>query len=598
LQRALWVYVSIFNPETDGGGVGAVAILRSLGEAVCRLDNLEDVYGDACAHWRGALSCDAVALMIGPRRGRFEIAGIAGPAAPATRQVLEQHSPWARDDDRLVPLVLPDLDCGARATGPSSLVGEGVGAAVFVPLFYHGRLLGHLAGLHHAPRDWSPDAIFLGQAIANLVAFAFARGKADDERTEALRREQIARTVAESANRSKDEFLATLSHELRTPLNAIMGWTRLLRTGKLDDAAASKALETIERNTHVQAQLVDDLLDISRIITGKLRLEVRPLELHTVLETAMEAVRPAAEAKSIPIHAVIDPSAGRVQGDADRLQQVFWNLLSNAIKFTPEGGTVTVRLERVDPHVQVTVQDTGVGISPAFLPYVFDRLCQSDGNYTKVNGGLGLGLAIAKHLVELHGGSVTAGSEGVDRGATFTLRLPIAAVKLQTGADFEAGLLAGSRKILEGVTVLVVDDEHDARELLATVLSSFGAGVSDVSSVTEALEAIERVKPDVLVCDIGMPVEDGYSLIRKVRALTPEAGGRIPAVALTAFARPEDRARSLLAGFQLHVPKPVKPSELAVVVATLAGRIERVQALPGWNAPEHPPQLGEWLDPV
>jgi signal transduction histidine kinase/AmiR/NasT family two-component response regulator len=545
---------------------------------MCRTDDVEEVYQAAVEQLREALGCDAVVVLVANGRGRFRMRASHGMVSDTVLKILGDWEPWARTVRHPSTLFISDLSSFGVPPNAGTLREQGVGALAAVPLIYRGTVLGRFAALWAKPHSWSDAEVALAETVATQVAFATARKRAEDDRTEALRRQQEARAQAEAANRMKDEFLATLSHELRTPLNAIMGWARLLRTGKLDEAAADKALEIIERNSQVQGQLVDDLLDISRIITGKLRLEPRPLELHTVVETAIEAVRPAAEAKSIPVHALIDPAAGRVQGDPDRLQQVFWNLLSNAIKFTPDGGSVVVRLERIDPHVQVTVTDTGVGITDVFLPYVFDRFRQNGDSSTRQHNGLGLGLAIVKHLVELHGGTVQASSDGENRGATFTVKLPVAAIKLTSG-DIEEGLLRGEHKVLADLRVLVVDDEMDARELLGAVLTNFGATVSGAASVKEAMEMFQRSRPDVLVCDIGMPGEDGYSLIRKVRALSVEDGGRTPAVALTAFARPEDRAKSLLAGFQLHVPKPVKPSELAVVVATLAGRITQVQAL-------------------
>jgi PAS domain S-box-containing protein len=404
------------------------------------------------------------------------------------------------------------------------------------------------------------------------------RKAAEEERELLLTREQAARAEAEAANRMKDEFLATLSHELRTPLNAMLGWTQMLRTRKLDEAKAARALETIDRNAKSLSQLIEDVLDVSRIITGKLHLNVRPVELVPVIEAAIETVLPAANAKDIGIEARLDPSSGTVLGDANRLQQVVWNLLSNAVKFTPKGGRVEVRLELIDSHVQIRVSDTGQGISPEFLPYVFERFRQADSTTTRSHGGLGLGLAIVRHLVELQGGTVHVESAGIGQGATFIVNLPIRAVRPATSEPElvqpmlrnEAPTL--SPAILNGLRVLVVDDEADARELLTTLLGQYGAEVIAVATASEALETLQRLKPNVLVSDIGMPGEDGYALIRKVRLLDAEQGRQIPAVALTAYARAEDRINALGAGFQLHIPKPVNPEELAAVVANLAGR--------------------------
>jgi PAS domain S-box-containing protein len=386
--------------------------------------------------------------------------------------------------------------------------------------------------------------------------------------------------AAQAANRTKDEFLATVSHELRTPLNAILGWAQLLRSGATEEGEIDRGLETIERNARAQAQLIEDLLDISRIITGKLRLDVRPIELAPVIEAAIDSVRPAAEAKGIRLQTVLDPRAGPVSGDASRLQQVVWNLLVNAIKFTPRGGRVGVELRRVNSHVEIAVSDTGEGIDPEILPQIFDRFRQADASTTRRHGGLGLGLSIVRHLVELHGGTVHAESGGANQGALLTVKLPLAVVRKSgepgvhpTAEEPVATPPHANNSVLEGVRVLVVDDEPDARDLLSALLRRSRAEVEAVASAAEALSAIRRARPDVLLSDIGMPDEDGYALIQKVRTLEEETGiGKIPAVALTAFARAEDRRRALMAGFQMHVPKPVEASELTAVVANLAGR--------------------------
>jgi signal transduction histidine kinase/ActR/RegA family two-component response regulator len=395
------------------------------------------------------------------------------------------------------------------------------------------------------------------------------------EHTEAAER---ARRQAEEASRLKDEFLATLSHELRTPLTAVLGWAKLLRSGEFEAEAAGRALEAIERNAAAQARLINDLLDVSRIITGKLRLEVRPVELAPLIGAAVEGVRPAAEARGLRLDVRLDESAGPVAGDADRLRQVVWNLLSNAIKFTPQGGSVEVRLSRADGHAEVTVTDTGRGIAPEFLPHVFDRFRQADQRLTREHGGLGLGLAIARHLVEMHGGTISAASAGTGAGATFSFRIPLAqsrnaelGLRHREEADADQSQLRNPRSaVLEGLHVLVVDDDEDTRELLAAVLGRAGARVTKAASAAEALEAAALLKPDVLLADIGMPGEDGYSLIRKVRALG--AGGDVPAAALTAYARSEDRTKALRSGFQLHLAKPIDPAALMAGIVALLTR--------------------------
>ena len=397
--------------------------------------------------------------------------------------------------------------------------------------------------------------------------------------------ERAARSEAERTSQMKDEFLATLSHELRTPLNAILGWSQVLRDGHANPEDLAQGLATIERNARAQTQIIEDLLDMSRIIAGKVRLDVQRIELAPTLEAAIETMRPAADAKGIRLQAVLDPLALPVSGDPNRLQQIFWNLLSNAIKFTPKGGRVQVVLERVNSHLEVSVSDTGQGIAPAFLPHVFDRFRQADATTTRQHGGLGLGLAIVKQLVELHGGGVRVKSGGLGAGATFIVDLPLTVLhpeaeppeseRRHPQAGWSDTPLSSQRLDLTGVEVLVVDDEPDARALVKRLLGDRGAGVRTAGSAAEALRLIGEARPDVLVSDIGMPGEDGYALIRRVRTLSVGGGGAIPAIALTAYARSEDRMKVVLAGFQMHVSKPVEPAELLTMVASLAGRTGR-----------------------
>ncbi|HXI89775.1 MAG TPA: hybrid sensor histidine kinase/response regulator, partial [Blastocatellia bacterium] len=407
------------------------------------------------------------------------------------------------------------------------------------------------------------------------------RKQIEEERSRLLGRAQEARAEAEEANRMKDEFIAMVSHELRTPLNSIMGWARILLAGNLDEQTRTRALETIERNAALQAELIEDLMDLSCIITGKLRLEVRPVNLGSIIEAAIESIRPAADAKAIHLQVALDPTVGLISGDPNRLQQVAWNLLSNAVKFTPRGGRVEVRLERIETYVAVTVSDTGAGITQEFLPYVFDRFRQADTSSTRKQGGIGLGLAIVRHLIEMHGGTIHASSPGPGQGSTFTAKLPMIVPKFDSFAVERSGRVGATDEYLalfenvpslEGLNLLVVDDEADARELLTVVLRGCGAEVVVVASAAEALAASEQVKPDIIVSDIEMPNEDGYSLISRVRAREAERGGRIQAVALTAHARAEDRMRALLSGYDMHVPKPVEPAELVTVLVSLASR--------------------------
>ena len=382
-----------------------------------------------------------------------------------------------------------------------------------------------------------------------------------------------SRRELRDADQAKDRFLAIVSHELRTPLTAMLGWVRLLTTGRLDDATSARALPVIERNTKLLAQLIDDLLDVSGIIAGKLRLEVGPVDLVAVIESAIEAVQGLADAKSIGLKAVLDPSAGSVAGDPGRLQQVVWNLLANAIKFTPNRGRIDLRLERAGAHARLTVRDTGRGISPELLPHIFDRFRQDE--RTRQHGGLGLGLAIVRHIVKLHEGNVWAESDGEGRGATLVVELPLPIEDVSPAAKpaivYRRLESASSRLInLAGRRILVVDDEADARDLLAQILGQAGADVIVVGSADEALETLRRWRPDVLVSDIGMPGDDGYVLIRKVRALGTAEGGQVRALALTAYARSEDRALALEAGFHTHIAKPVDPLELTALIAGLA----------------------------
>ncbi len=432
------------------------------------------------------------------------------------------------------------------------------------PLSHEGRVIGTLTIIEDVTERVAREAELQSQIEA---------------RTRLLASEKLARSEAERANRLKDEFLATISHELRNPLNAILGWAHMMRLGKLTPANVERAVETIYRNAKSQAQLVADLLDVSRIISGKLRLDVRTVDLISIVNAALDSVRPAVDAKGIQLQTILDAEAGPISGDADRLQQIVWNLLTNAVKFTPKGGEIQVKVQRIDSHAEIVVTDSGVGISKEFLPYVFDRFRQADASTTRIHGGLGLGLSIVRQLVDLHGGSVNVHSEGEGQGATFTITLPFVGVISNQKEAEPPHPIQGDDVIpldglpsLQGIKVLVVDDEADTRELICEVLKECGSEVITSCSVAEALQALEEHKPDILISDLGMPDEDGYSLISKIRALPAEHGGQIPAAALTAYARAEDRMRVLRSGFQFHLPKPVDSAELVTVVASLAGR--------------------------
>jgi signal transduction histidine kinase/ActR/RegA family two-component response regulator len=398
------------------------------------------------------------------------------------------------------------------------------------------------------------------------------RKRMEAERSMLLARER-------DANRLKDEFLATLSHELRTPLNAVLGWTRVLRSRQVPPETTTRALESIERNARAQARLIEDLLEISRIVTGKLRLRVRPADLAAIVSAAVEVVQPAAAAKRIRLISDLGNGPAMTSGDPDRLQQVVWNLLSNAVKFTPNNGEIRVRVERDNGYV-LTVQDSGVGIEPSFLPHMFERFRQADGSASREHGGLGLGLAIVRQIVEMHGGTVKAYSRGKDTGATFEVRLPsqLPAEGFAIARDRPPSVpqpLPEDGQLLDGINVLVVDDEEDARVLLEATLRGYGANVWTATSVDEALETFERAAPDVLLSDIGMPVQDGYALIHQIRARAASRGGLTPAVALTAYASPTDRLSTLAAGYQAHVAKPFEPEDVAALVRRLARRESR-----------------------
>ena len=405
------------------------------------------------------------------------------------------------------------------------------------------------------------------------------RREAENKLAEILELEKHARLEAEAANRTRDEFLATVSHELRNPLNAILGWSRLLQRNQVDAASYRKAIDAVVRNAEAQNHLIEDLLDVSRIIAGKLRLEIAPINPAEFVEAAAETVRPAAEAKEVALIVEIEPEINQISGDANRLQQVVWNLLSNAIKFAPKKGVVSVAVKLVNSMIEISVTDDGLGISPEFLPNVFDRFRQADASTVRRFGGLGLGLAIVRHLVEMHGGTVEAASAGENLGSTFTVKLPVSAVSAKTEdvlskSEVNFSNDAAPAVNLSGLSILTVDDEADTCHLLSQVLSYYGARVRTAQSAVEALAEFKKGQFDVIVSDIGMPDEDGYSLIQKIRALPNGAGKKIPAIALTAFTRPTDRVKTLEAGFQMHVSKPVEPDELAAVIASLTDRLK------------------------
>jgi signal transduction histidine kinase/ActR/RegA family two-component response regulator len=525
----------------------------------------------------GDLVALAVSGELGPAfAGQFVFPAGAGTVGLALRLRAPVVTADNLDDPRLV---MPDALRARMVQAPHRSV-------LAVPLLLKDGVIGALGIGDGAGRVFTAREVRLAESFADQAAVAlenarlFAVEAARRRQMEALvaverelrESEQAARASAEAANRAKDEFLATLSHELRTPLTAILGWARLMTTEMLDPAAARRAAEVIERNALMQAQLIDDLLDVSRIISGKLHIDMQRVDLVPVMEAALDAVRAAAHAKGIQLHLVLDAAAGPVAGDAARLQQVVWNLLSNAIKFTPAGGRVEVRLERAAAgRARLVVSDSGEGIAPGFLPHVFERFRQAEGSGARRHGGLGLGLAIVRHLVERHGGTVRADSPGPGQGATFSVELPVLdLVSAEAGARGPAAPVARAMADLGGIGILVVDDDEDARSLTTAVLRGCGAAVTAVASVAEALAAIERLRPAVLVADLAMPGRDGFDLIDEVRRLPRGRGGATLAIALSAYASLEDRRRALAAGFDVHLSKPFEPAELAAVVARLS----------------------------
>ena len=492
----------------------------------------------------------------------IELAGQAGALGDAVGGVLRTGEPFLLS-------IVPRGFAGSVARSSrqlellTALAPESLIAA---PLKARGKVMGFIAFVFAGSgRRYQPADLPLVEGVARRAALAIDNAR--------LYRD------SQQANRLKDEFLATLSHELRTPLNAVLGWTQLLLTRQLRGDEVDRALQTIRRNAEAQARLIGDILDVSRIITGKLRLNIAPTDLRAVIDAAVEGVRPAAEAKGLTliVDSVASPPA--MLADPDRLQQVVWNLLSNAVKFTPSGGRVTLRVEADAKTTQVRVSDTGAGIPPRFLSSLFERFRQADGSTTRAYGGLGLGLAIVRHLVELHGGSVRGESEGEGRGATFTVTLPVTqpvrrAVRGTSLTPAPSVVLRGKAANLDGLKALVVDDDEDSRELTRAVLEGLGARVSEAASVPDAIASLRDDWPEILLADIGMPGEDGYSLIRWVRRLETQRGSRLPALALTAYARETDRERALTAGFDAYLPKPAAPADVATTVGRLTGRLE------------------------
>jgi len=548
--------------------------LQSVTDTALSHLELDEVMREMLVRVQDLLGADAGAILLVTDDGRYLAGRIAIGLEEEGRVRVPMGSGIAgRIAVSRKPLIVDDLSTEEVL---SSTLLDNVRSLVGAPLMIEDRVIGviHVDTLY--AHRFSEDDVNLLQLAADRVALAI-------ERARLFEGAQKARLLAETANRMKDDFLATISHELRSPLNSILGWVTLLREGGLSSEATSSALQTVERSARTQNRIISDLLDVSRIINGQLRLNIRTVEPAPIIEAGVEAMRPAADAKGIQVNMTLDPTAGAITGDPDRLQQVVWNLVSNAIKFTPRGGVVEVGLHRLGSLVEFAVRDTGAGIKPEFIPFVFDRFRQADSSSTRKQGGLGLGLAIVRHLVELHGGTVHAESEGAGKGAAFIVRIPLSARATQSDEDRDHLLTTldavtlDNPPPLDGLRVLIVDDETGVRELVSAILSKCDADVRTASSADEALLILGRSqwRPEVLIADIGMPDADGYELMRQVRTLPPESGGRVPAVALTAHARAEDRMKALAAGFQMHVPKPVEPAELLTVLGSVTGRLAR-----------------------
>ncbi len=537
----------------------AVRWLEAVTDTALGRLSLEELLSELLVRVRSILGVDTAAILL--REGEELVARVAKGLEEEVEAVV--RIPIGRGFAGLVasekrPIFIEDVD-HSQVLNPI-LREKGVRSLLGVPLLFEGGVIGVLHVGTRRRRQFDRQDAQLLQVVADRIALGIEY--------ERLYRE------AEETSRLKDEFLATISHELRTPLTPILVWVSQLRQRTFDPAHAARALDAIERSARMQARLVDDLLDVSRIIGGKLRLDLRPTELAWVIEAAIEAVRPAAAARDIRIETKLEPRVDVIRGDPERLQQVVWNLLSNAIKFTPEGGRVDVTLQRVDAHLELTVSDTGRGVAPGFLPHLFERFRQADASTTRAHGGLGLGLAIVRHITELHGGTVQAESEGEGKGTTFRVRFPrgvaIRGASEQERAPRGETFARAAPAPLGGLRLLVVDDEPDTCDVLEAVLRGAGAEVRACRSAAEAFAQLEIWWPDVLLCDIAMPGEDGYSLMRRIRAAQGRYGRALAAVALTARTRAEDREKALSAGFQLHVPKPIDGDDLLAVLARVA----------------------------
>ncbi|MBL8148456.1 MAG: response regulator [Blastocatellia bacterium] len=481
------------------------------------------------------------------------------------------------------PVVITDINSERRFKIPKMFRDHSIVSGLSVTIRGSKFSFGVLGAYSLKPRNFTTDDINFIRSIANVLAMAIERNKVDEERASLLVREQEARKEAEAASRIKDEFLATCSHELRTPLTSILGWAKLLSRADLEPQTFSKAVSVIERNAKLQSKIIDDLLDISKIVSGKMALEMKVTEILPVVEAAIDTLKATAEAKGVKMLMIIDPVLSPVMGDSNRLQQVVWNLVANAIKFTPAGGSVEVTVKRADSQIEISVKDTGKGINPDFMPYLFKRFYQADSSITRTQGGLGLGLAIVRHIVELHGGNVSAESPGEGKGSTFRVRFPVISAWKEeitrTSSRWGSFRQPEANISLSGTKIVVVDDDPDTLGFMKLILAEAGAEVRDASSVDEALALFRKQLPDLIISDIGLPTRDGYELIREVRNLELESGrrgrGKVPAIALTAYTKKQDRLRALSSGYQVHLSKPIDPNELLSVIESILNPIRR-----------------------
>jgi PAS domain S-box-containing protein len=554
--------------------VEQLRLLYHLTDILSRPLGPDDVYEEALFALQRALGAPRAAVLLCDVDGVMRFKAWRGLSADY-RAAVEGHSPWPRNPEAPRPIVVADIEKDPALEPLRPVIRtEGIRALAFIPMVHMGRLFGKFMLYYNAPRDLSDAELRLAQTIAGHIAFGIDRASTEALRVELLGREREARreaeaaqTDAEAANRAKDDFLAVLSHELRTPLTAILGWARVLRTRQVGAEQTGRALESIERNTRLQKQIIDDLLDSSSIVAGKLQLQRRFVDLAAVVAAGMEIPLRDAEANCIQVRVIVGEALGQMWGDPVRLQQVVANLAGNAVKFTSAGGTIEVRLERHEDVVRLTVRDTGAGIDPVLLPHIFDRFQQGDSTLRRRHGGLGLGLAIVRSLVELHGGRVRAESAGRGQGATFTVDLPAAVGDLPGVVIDHDRTATGGAGRLAGLRILVVDDHDDTRELIGVALSQYGAGVILAGSVAEARAALDKSRVDVVVSDLGLPGEDGYDLLHTIQT---QPGGGPPAIALSAHAGAADREQALAAGFMLHLAKPVDPQDLMEAVASTA----------------------------